>query len=241
MPDYCFRLLLTTGAYKIIIAHVLRHQPVGDLDDAVGLLRDGAVVRDDDEGGAQLVVDAAEQLRRPWPCSCVSRLPVGSSASRMSGEFMRARPMATRCFCPPESWSALLSARPPSPRNSRISSARCWPSRCSARHPLPDSWRQGGAADPRGEEEVLPDGELGQQVVELEHETQVARCERRPAPSCSAPRRPSPAACTVPWVGRVEQAQHVEERRLAAAGLPDDGEELLLLHAEATRRAGPGS
>src|SRR5699024_802989 len=34
----------------------------------------------------------------------VSRLPVGSSARIRAGRVIRARPMATRCCCPPESW-----------------------------------------------------------------------------------------------------------------------------------------
>ena len=34
----------------------------------------------------------------------VSRLPVGSSAKIREGRVIRARPMATRCCCPPESW-----------------------------------------------------------------------------------------------------------------------------------------
>ena len=34
----------------------------------------------------------------------VSRLPVGSSAKISEGRVIRARPMATRCCCPPESW-----------------------------------------------------------------------------------------------------------------------------------------
>ena len=33
-----------------------------------------------------------------------SRAEVGSSKSITSGSIMRARTMATRCFCPPESW-----------------------------------------------------------------------------------------------------------------------------------------
>ena len=35
----------------------------------------------------------------------VSRLPVGSSARINAGSLIRARAMATRCCCPPESWA----------------------------------------------------------------------------------------------------------------------------------------
>ena len=34
----------------------------------------------------------------------VSRLPVGSSASRIDGSLISARAMATRCCWPPDSW-----------------------------------------------------------------------------------------------------------------------------------------
>ena len=37
-----------------------------------------------------------------------SSAPVGSSASRMSGSLTRARAIATRCICPPESWLGFL-------------------------------------------------------------------------------------------------------------------------------------
>ena len=36
-----------------------------------------------------------------WMLVSLSRAPVGSSASRISGLFTRARAMATRCICPP--------------------------------------------------------------------------------------------------------------------------------------------
>lgn len=47
----------------------------------------------------------------------VSRFPVGSSPMRIFGLLMRARAMATRCFCPPESSStreSILSCSPTS-------------------------------------------------------------------------------------------------------------------------------
>ncbi len=45
----------------------------------------------------------------------VSRLPVGSSASRMRGRLTSARAMATRCCCPPDSWFGMWSSRWPRP------------------------------------------------------------------------------------------------------------------------------
>lgn len=44
-----------------------------------------------------------------------SRAEVGSSRRRISGSIMRARTMATRCFCPPEreaGWAPRFSKRP---------------------------------------------------------------------------------------------------------------------------------
>lgn len=35
---------------------------------------------------------------------CVSRFPVGSSARISVGRVIRARPIATRCCCPPDNW-----------------------------------------------------------------------------------------------------------------------------------------
>ena len=50
-------------------------------------------------------------------CTLVSesRAPVGSSAKRMSGSLTRARAMATRCICPPESWLGRLCRWSPRP------------------------------------------------------------------------------------------------------------------------------
>ena len=46
---------------------------------------------------------------------CVSRLPVGSSASSTAGSVTRARAMATRCCCPPESSAGVWCSQPPRP------------------------------------------------------------------------------------------------------------------------------
>ena len=53
-----------------------------------------------------------------------SRLPVGSSASKMDGCCARARAIATRCCCPPESSVGRWCVRSPSPTSSSISRAR---------------------------------------------------------------------------------------------------------------------
>ena len=53
-----------------------------------------------------------------------SSAPVGSSASRIFGWLTIALAIATRCFCPPESWVGLKLIRSPSPTRSRAIAAR---------------------------------------------------------------------------------------------------------------------
>ena len=60
-----------------------------------------------------------------WMLVSLSRAPVGSSASRMSGSLTRARAMATRCIWPPESWLGRLWTWSPRPTSSRAFCARC--------------------------------------------------------------------------------------------------------------------
>ena len=58
----------------------------------------------------------------------LSRLPVGSSASRIEGWFTSARAMATRCCCPPDICDGKWLARSASPTSAsaraRVSLAR---------------------------------------------------------------------------------------------------------------------
>ena len=53
-----------------------------------------------------------------------SRAEVASSHSRMLGSQARARAMATRCFCPPDSWAGYASALSGRPTTSSSSRAR---------------------------------------------------------------------------------------------------------------------
>ena len=73
-------------------------------------------------------------LSRRMTSSAVSAssAPVGSSASTTAGSPTRARAIATRCFCPPESWSGLWSRRSPMPTFPRIARAR----RRTSRRPM---------------------------------------------------------------------------------------------------------
>ena len=64
-----------------------------------------------------------------------SRLPVGSSAKRISGSFTSDRAMATRCCCPPESCAGVWSMRPSSPSIASSSFARSTSLARGARRP----------------------------------------------------------------------------------------------------------
>ena len=75
----------------------------------------------------------ATSLSRSMTCTDVveSKAPVGSSASTISGSLIRARAMATRCICPPESWLGRLLTCSPRPTFSNALRARSrrsvWP------------------------------------------------------------------------------------------------------------------
>ena len=53
-----------------------------------------------------------------------SRAPRGSSSRSTDGSRTRQRAMATRCRCPPDSWSIRLPPKPGSPTRSRMASVR---------------------------------------------------------------------------------------------------------------------
>ena len=75
----------------------------------------------------------ATSLSKSMTCTDVveSKAPVGSSASTISGSLIRARAMATRCICPPDSWLGRLLTCSPRPTFSNASRARwrrsAWP------------------------------------------------------------------------------------------------------------------
>ena len=87
-----------------------------------------------------------------------SRLPVGSSASRIFGSLARARAMATRCRSPPDSSVGSRCSHP-----FRSTSAR------SSTSPVPPLVGGSMTAEHR-ELDVEQGGKLGQKVVELEDE-----------------------------------------------------------------------
>ena len=74
----------------------------------------------------------ATSLSKSITCTDVveSKAPVGSSASTISGSLIKARAMATRCICPPESWFGRLSTCSPRPTVSSALRARWRRSAC---------------------------------------------------------------------------------------------------------------
>ena len=91
-----------------------------------------------------------------------SRLPVGSSASRISGRLTNARAIDTRCCSPPESSSGRLSALSARPTSSRMAGTWVWID-------VP-----GPADHLEGEGDVLVDGLVRQQLEVLEDAPDVA-------------------------------------------------------------------
>ncbi len=69
-------------------------------------------MRDDQKSLMVLLVVLFEQ-RDDFPLFLLSRFPVGSSARTRAGWLMRARPMETRCCCPPDSWLGRCPSRFP--------------------------------------------------------------------------------------------------------------------------------
>ena len=79
------------------------HQAVAERHDARAVLGDVRFVRDQHHRDAALAGSGAGRCPSLRCWSCVSRLPVGSSASRIDGLLISARAIATRCCWPPDS------------------------------------------------------------------------------------------------------------------------------------------
>ena len=162
--------------------------------------------------------DESTSLRRiASTCSldAVSRLPVGSSARISGGSLASARAMATRWRWPPESWSGRLCAW--SARPSEASSVV----RARAHGLLAER-----AQRAHRQHDVVERRELRQQEVELEHEAQLdepQRARARPRPMCVVAR---PSMQHLARGRQVEQPEQVEQRGLARARRPGDGDEL---------------
>ena len=136
-----------------------------------------------------------------------SRLPVGSSASSIAGCMMVARAIATRWRWPPESSSGRWWARSARPKPA---SASLDPRRALRRRDAGQHHRQRdvlGRRQPRHQVEALED----EADALAAHARLLGGRQRRDV---------APFEQVGAGVGRVEQAEHVEQRRLARARRP---------------------
>ena len=147
--------------------------------------------------------------------------PVGSSARMIGGSLASARATATRWRCPPESWSGRLRACSARPSDVEQVSARARAS------PPRDSW---------------PSARIGSITFSSAENSGSRKWNWNTKPSIGQPRqralvlvhvRRGAAADAHLALGRqVEQAQQVEQRRLAGAGRAGDGDELVVADRE---------
>ena len=150
---------------------LLDDHAVGHAQPARHPRRELVVVGDD-----RIVIPSSRLSSKNSSCisrrSCVSRLPVGSSASSSARpQHQRARERDPLLLAARQLAGPVREAVAPAPRRRSIVAARS--ARRRARQPLDE---------PR-HHRVLERGELGQQVVELEHEADLAGCGTRPAGS----------------------------------------------------------
>ena len=138
-----------------------------------------------------------------------SRSPVGSSARTRAGSWASARAMATRCCSPPERRSGKASRAVGEPDGVEQARAR---SRASA---------GGVAVEVEQHAHVLLDRQRRDEVVELEHEADVAAAEERPVALGERPEVDAVDA-DLPGVGAVDARDEVEDGALARARAPDE-------------------
>ena len=148
---------------------------------------------------------------------CESRLPVGSSARRIGGSLARARAMATRCCCPPESCDGWWSPRDSSPTfaSKDFTRRRRW----APRRPAGVEHRQFHVFRGRG---------AGQQVETLEDEADLAVPQAGPlvARHLHDLFAVQPVAAAG---GVIEAAQRIHERGLPRARRAHQGHELAVI------------
>ena len=128
-----------------------------------------------------------------------SNAPSGSSSTSRRGRLTSARASATRCFWPPERTEGHSRARSARPTR-RAPSARL--ASAEARRSRPDRPR------------LRQHGRPGQQARLLEHHADIV------AGAAPAPRTDAAG------VARFEPGEQSQQRALAAAAAPDDGDEL---------------
>ena len=156
----------------------------------------------------------SSKVLKTIPAVFESRLPVGSSATRMGGSLARARAMATRCCWPPERADGQLVGV--------VGHLHLLEQLHGALLALVERVH---VAEVHRQHDVLDQRQRGQELEELEDDAQVAAApdghlvsRSACAPAC---RRPDLAGG-----GAVDAGDHVDQRGLAAARLADDADEL---------------
>ena len=135
-----------------------------------------------------------------------SSAPKGSSISSSAGEKLSARAIDTRCCIPPESCHGWCPSNPWSSTSASSSSTRCW--RFALVPP----------AKLEGKRDVLRDRPPVVQDGVLEDDPVVA--------VAASPTRALPVDDDLARRGVDQVADDAQERRLPAAGRPDEGDEL---------------
>ena len=152
----------------------------------------------------------------------VSRLPVGSSASRIVGSLTSARAIATRCCWPPESWFGIvMEALAEADRRERLHRALVALGRL---HLL-------RAVVEQRQLDVVERRRPRQQVEALEHEPDLAVPDRSRVRPSTCARRPCRRGCTAARRA-IEAAEDVHQRRLAGPRWPGHRDELARLDVQ---------
>ncbi len=153
---------------------------------------------------------------RIWTRSFASRLESGSSIRNTLGERTIARPIATRCRWPPESWAGLRPSRSESSSSSATSRTRR--SRSRLLDAAPSSAGRRCSPRPSGTGRARSSG----------------RPSRRRGPS-AARTVTSRSPIQMPRVDLLEPGEHPQRGRLAGAGRPDEDHQLCVLDVEVER------
>jgi hypothetical protein len=152
---------------------------------------------------------------------CESRLPVGSSASKSSGEFIKARAIATRCCSPPDNSKGLCSNRSPNPTRPKKTRARASTVEAVSRRA---GWE--GTRSP-----AHPAPAAGISLKDKSNPPVPKRVQIQPSGQIAAPKTDPPL------VWRVQSTQQVEERALPGAGSPAQGDKFTARHLQLTPRS----
>ena len=141
------------------------------------------------------------------PCAPRRARPAARPSAAAAGSASSARPMATRCFSPPESRPGRRSSRPPMPSRSTTWSR--------------SSRRSAARREPAAVEQVLPHGQMREQPPLLEHVADAAPVARHE----DAARRCRPArrrrSSMRPWSGRISPAMTLTSEVLPAPERPN--------------------